>query len=158
MAKTRKPRPRSTRARKRGFEAIPLAGITPAEERLALKFDTLVTSATVNDRQIKAMQPKIIGAKVRGGYASGRDIDRLSRCPRSRGLTPSIFLAISKPRAGRSRPTVGSTVTIGPGGNGVANSSRDTGGLFAYAAAATTDPVKFFGRGRRHHVFAAPVR
>jgi len=70
MAKARRSSKRSTRGRARTFEAIPLTGYTPAEGRLALKFDTLVTSATVKDRQIKAMQPEIIGAKVRGGSAT----------------------------------------------------------------------------------------
>ena len=65
MAKSRKPRTKATRSqtRARTFESIPLTGITPAEERLALKFDELVTSNKVTDRRIKAMQPEIIGAK-----------------------------------------------------------------------------------------------
>ena len=59
MAKSRKPRTKATRSQSRtpAFESIPLTGITPAEEALALKFDELVTSNKVTDRQIKAMQP-----------------------------------------------------------------------------------------------------
>ena len=43
--------------------------MTRAEEKLALKFDELVTSNKVTT-QIKALQPGIILAKVRGGSVS----------------------------------------------------------------------------------------
>ena len=144
MAKTRKRPTGSTRGRTRvrGFEAIPLAGITPAEERLALKFDALVTSATVKDRQIKAMQREIIGAKVRGGSAgTGK---QLINFPVSAFTWPdALYIPRDQQASSRPRPPDSRLYSHDwTGGNGVANSSRDTGGLFAYAAAATTDPFK----------------
>jgi hypothetical protein len=145
MAKSRKPRTKSTRGRvpARTFEAIPLTGITPTEERLALKFDNLVTSAKVTDRQIKAMQPEIIGAKVRGGSATagGQFID----FGRVAGFTWPNALYIPRDQQASSRPKPPDSRLYShdwTGGSGVATASRDSGGLFAYAAAATTDPSK----------------
>jgi hypothetical protein len=143
MAKTRKPRTRSTRSRKRGFEAIPLAGTTPAQDRLARKFDTLVTSAKVTDRQIKAMQPAIIGAKLRGGHSSGGPFIDFGNAPR---FTWPDALYVPRNQQASSRPKPPNSRLYShawTGGTGVATASRDTGGLFAYAAAATTDPFKY---------------
>jgi len=145
MAKTRRPRTESKRGRTRArqFEAIPLGAITPAEERLALKFDTLVTSATVKDRQIKAMQPEIIGAKVRGGSAkTGKQL--VDFRPVSVFTWPDA-LYVPRDQQASSRPKPPDSRLYShdwTGGNGVTTASRDTGGLFAYAAAATTDPSK----------------
>jgi hypothetical protein len=125
------------------FEAVPLAGITPAEERLALEFDTLVTSATVKDRQIKAMQPEIIGAKVRGGFAnSGKQLIDFHQVA---GVTWPDALYVPRDQQVSSRPKPPDSRLYShdwTGGSGVGTASRDTGGLFAYAAAATTDGPK----------------
>ena len=100
MAKSRKPRTKATRGetRARTLESIPLTGITPAEERLALKFDELVTSTKVTDRRIKAMQPEIIGAKVRPGSASaGKQLTDFGRVAGLVWPMRSTSLAINKP-------------------------------------------------------------
>lgn len=146
MAKSRHARSRSSRgrARARGFEPIPLIGITPAEERLAAEFDDLVTSGTVKDRQIKALVPKIVGAKVRGGSGiGGRQVIDFARLP---GFTWPNALYVPRNEQATSRPKPPDDRLYShawTGGTGVANASRDSGGLFAYAAAATTDPSKY---------------
>ncbi len=102
-----------------------------------------MTSGTVKDRQIKAMQSEIIGAKVRGGSAStGKHLIDFREVA---GLTwpdalyvPRDHQALSRPKPPESRLYSHDWI----GGNGVATSSCDTGGLFAYAAAATTDAPK----------------
>ena len=147
MAKARRSSKRSVkptpRGRARTFEAIPLTGHTPAEERLALTFDNLVTSATVKDRQIKAMQPAIIGAKVRGGSATiGKAFLDFTQIA---GFTWPDSLYIPRDQQASSRPKAPDSRLYShewTGGTGVATASRDSGGLFAYAAAATTDPAK----------------
>ncbi|MEK6762978.1 MAG: hypothetical protein AABY96_09705 [Nitrospirota bacterium] len=144
MGKARNARPGSARGRaRRTFEAIPLVGTTPAEERLALKFDNLVTSATVKDRQIRAFQPEIIGAKVRGGSAVfGRQLIDFRQVA---GFTWPDTLYIPRDQQASSRPKPPDSRLYShewTGGTGVATASRNTGGLFAYAAAATTDRAK----------------
>jgi hypothetical protein len=140
MAKARKTIRRPARRHARGFEAIPLASYTATEARLAQKFDTLVTGATVKDRQIKALQPEIIVAKVRGGSAviGKRFIDFTQVA----GFTWPDALYVPRNEQATSRPKPPDNRLYShewTGGNGVATASRDSGGLFAYAAASTTD-------------------
>src|SRR5262249_10373528 len=140
MAKTRKTTRRPARRHAHGFEAIPLASYTATEARLAQKFDTLVTGATVKDRQIKALQPEIIVAKVRGGSAviGKRFIDFTQVA----GFTWPDALYVPRNEQATSRPKPPDNRLYShewTGGNGVATASRDSGGLFAYAAASTTD-------------------
>jgi hypothetical protein len=143
MVKARKSTKRPARGRARGFEAIPLTSYTATETRLADKFDALVTSATVKDRQIKAMQPEIIGAKVRGGSAViGKHFLDFTHVA---GLTWPDTLYVPRNDQARGRPKPPDSRLYShewTGGNGVATASRDTGGLFAYAAASTTDMSK----------------
>lgn len=141
MAKARKGRPGSARGRtRRTFEAIPLVRTTPAEERLALKFDNLVTSGTAKDRQIKALQPEIIGAKVRGG--SGRELFDFRQVA---AFTWPDTLYVPRDEQASTHPKPPNSHLYShdwTGGTGVATASRNTGGLFAYASASTTDPAE----------------
>jgi hypothetical protein len=146
MAKTRKPRTGAKRARRaRGFEAIPLDRITPAEERLARKFDTLVTSAKVTDRQIKAMQTAIIGAKIRGGSFSAAGKDFID----FRGAPPftwpnALYVPRNQQASSRPKPPDSRLYSHNwTAGDGVATASRDTGALYAYAAAGTADRFRW---------------
>ena len=143
MAKSRRSSKRSARGRARTFESIPLTGYSPAEERLALKFDNLVTSATVKDRQIKAMQPEIIGAKVRGGSATiGKSFIDFTQVA---GVTWPDALYIPRDQQASSRPKAPDSRLYShdwTGGTGVATASRNSGGLSAYASAATNDPAE----------------
>src|SRR3954470_12257408 len=142
MATSRKPRTKTTRSqsRARTFAPIPLTGITRAEEELALKFDELVTSNKVTDRQIKALQPDIILAKVRGGSVSAGK--QLSDFGRVVGLAWPDSLYVPRDQQATSRPKVPENRLYShewTRGNGVGTASRDTGGLFAYGAASTID-------------------
>ncbi|MEO8519891.1 MAG: hypothetical protein ABI603_00930 [Acidobacteriota bacterium] len=145
MAKARKARRLSTpgRGRARSFAAVPLSRLTAAEERLALKFDALVTDAGVKDRQIKAMQPGIIAAKVRGGSMSvGKAFTDFGHLA---GVKWPDTLYIPRDQQASSHPKPPDSRLYShawTGGNGVATASRDSGGLFAYAAASTIDAVK----------------
>jgi hypothetical protein len=145
MAKSPKARAKSTRGRVRAqtFDAIPLTAVSPAEERLALAFDNLVTNARVTDRQIKAMQPEIMGAKVRGGSTVvGR---QLSDFDRVAGFVwpDALYVPRDQQATGRPKPPDTRLYTHEwTGGTGVGTASREAGGLFAYAAAATTDAFK----------------
>jgi hypothetical protein len=146
MAKTRRRRTQSTRrpVRGRGFQQIPFSATTPAEERLATAYDNLAISGTVSDRQLKALQPKIIGAKVRGGGSifGKRFID----FGHVAGFAWPDALYVPRDQQATSRPSPPDSRLYShewTGGTGVATASRQTGGLFAYAAAATTDGFKY---------------
>ncbi|MEN3330461.1 MAG: hypothetical protein V7638_5268 [Acidobacteriota bacterium] len=141
MAKARKARVGSSRGRaRRTFETIPSVRTTPVEERLALKFDNVVTSATVKDRQIKALQSEIIGAKVRGG--SGPELMDF------RQVTPfkwpdTLYVPRNEQASLLPKPPNSHLYSDNfSGGTGVATANRNDGGLFAYAGAATTDREK----------------
>ena len=148
MSKARK-RPASTRRRghARRFEAIPLTGITREEERLALKFDNLVTSPAVKNRQIKAMQPEVIVAKVRGGFASsGKQLIDFQVA----GITwpDTLYVPRDRQASRRPKPPDGQLYShTYSDGTGVSTPDLKSGGLFSYAAAATTEPSKFADAG-----------
>ncbi len=136
------------RVRARAFEAIPYTRATPREERLGRTFDNLVTSATVKDRQIKALQPEIIGAAVRGGSkiaAKGfLDFARVA------GFTWPVALYVPRDQQASSRPKPPDNRLYShdwTAGTGVGTASRDSGGMMAYAAAATTDSFKIEDAG-----------
>ena len=144
MATARKSRRGSTGGlRARALEAIPFTRATPREERIGRTFDNLVTSATVRDTQIKAMQPEIIAATVRGGPAIAAK--RFLDFAKVAGLTWPETLYVPRDQQASSRPKPPDSRLYShdwTAGTGVATASRDSGGLTAYAAAATTDSFK----------------
>jgi hypothetical protein len=147
MTKARKRTASTRRGRTRRFQPIPLTGITQAEERLALKFDNLVIKPTVKDRQIKAMQPEVIVATVRGGFASsGKQLIDFQVS----GITwpDTLYVPRDRQASGRPKPPESQLYSHSyTDGTGVATADVKSGGVFSYAAASTTDPPKFADAG-----------
>jgi len=125
------------------FEVVPDTWATPREERLGRAFDRLVTSGTVADRQIKALQPEIISAAVRGGAKTSAK--GFLNFAGHAGLRWPDSLYVPRDQQASSRPKPPDNRLYShdwTAGSGVGTASRDSGGMVPYAAATTTDPFQ----------------
>ncbi len=149
MAKARQsPKSSERGGRTPVFEAIPYARVTPRQARLGRAFDDLVTGATVTDRQIQARQPEIIGAAVRGGAKTAAK--GFLNFAGLAGLSWPDTLYVPRDQQASSRPKPPDNRLYEhqwTSGTGVGTASRDSGGMMAYAAAATDDPFKIEDAG-----------
>lgn len=146
MAKAHKPRTDSRRGRpsRRVVEAIPLAATTAAARRRALKFDKLVGSDSLKGKPLATLQSQIVGATIRELTArGGTQLFDFRRFPAGFSWPDTLYVPRDQRSVGIPKPPTSRLYSDAwIDGGGVSNADANTGALFTYAGARTTDAAE----------------